>query len=151
MKEFIDQLFWTSLQKSMGNYNEVQYFEDRFDEDSNSLEDQFNKVSRQGALEYVDQFNTIDDQYNEQLRDQSNEVTKQAGGEQWDQSNKVTRVEEDEFEFVEPMVFDLVRGLGAKPGESEVNYLMIIPLNGDPATFSPGTHSIKLFYKSVDF
>ena len=38
---------------------------------------------------------------------------------------------EEEFEFVEPMVFDLVRGLGAKVGESEVNYLMIIPLNGN--------------------
>ena len=42
--------------------------------------------------------------------------------------------EEEEFEFVEPMVFDLVRGLGAKPGESEVNYLMIIPLNGEPVS-----------------
>ena len=41
---------------------------------------------------------------------------------------------EDEFKFVEPMVFDLVRGLGAKPGESEVNYLMVIPLNGDQVT-----------------
>ena len=38
------------------------------------------------------------------------------------------------FKFVEPMVFDLVRGLGAKPGESEVNYLMVIPLNGDQVT-----------------
>ena len=43
---------------------------------------------------------------------------------------EVEESEEEEFEFVEPMVFDLVRGLGAKVGESEVNYLMIIPLNG---------------------
>ena len=45
--------------------------------------------------------------------------------------------EEEEFEFVEPMVFDLVRALGAKPGESEANYLMVIPLNGDHIAFSP--------------
>ena len=48
----------------------------------------------------------------------------------WDRDDLDDEAEE-EFKFVEPMVFDLVRGLGAKPGESEVNYLMIIPLNGD--------------------
>jgi len=39
-----------------------------------------------------------------------------------------------EVEVAEPMVFDLVRGLGAKRGELEVNALGVVPLsNGDPA------------------
>ena len=100
-------------------------------------------------------YNEVDyaeDQFNkDSSEDQFNKVTRQGENEYWDQINKITRAEEEEeFEFVEPMVFDLVRGLGAKPGESEVNYLMIIPLNGDPATFSPGTHSTSLFYESID-
>ena len=43
----------------------------------------------------------------------------------------------DEFQFEEPMVFDLVRGLGSKPGEMEANYLMIVPLNDEPVLISP--------------
>ena len=39
-----------------------------------------------------------------------------------------------DIEVPEPMVFDLVRGLGASKGELEVNALAILPLsNGDPA------------------
>ena len=113
--------------------------------------DQSNKISWQGEEKYWDQSNKIAWQGEEKYWDQINEITRAEEDKYWNQINKITREEEeDEFEFVEPMVFDLVRGLGAKPGESEVNYLMIIPLNGDPATFSPGTHSINLFYKSVD-
>ena len=160
-------MFWKSLQQSSPNYNEVDYVEDQFDKDS--PEDQFNKVTSQGDLEFWDRSNKIirKDNYDDKPWDQSKKITKLGEEEYWDQINEITRAEEDkywnqinkitrveeedEFEFVEPMVFDLVRGLGAKPGESEVNYLMIIPLNGDPATFSPGTHSINLFYKSVNF
>ena len=162
-------MVWKSLQQSSPNYNEVDYVEDQFDKDYDSPEDQFNKVTSQGDLEFWDRSNNIirKDRYDDKPWDQSNKISWQGEEKYWDQSNKIAwqgeekywdqineikRVEEeDEFEFVEPMVFDLVRGLGAKPGESEVNYLMIIPLNGDPATFSPGTHSINLFYKSVDF
>ena len=152
-KKFIDDMFWESLQQSSTNYNEVDYVEDQFDKDYDSSKDQFSKVTSKGDLEFWDRSNNIirKDRYDDKPWDQSNKIAWQGEEKYWDQINEIKRVEEeDEFEFVEPMVFDLVRGLGAKPGESEVNYLMIIPLNGDPATFSPGTHSINLFYKSVD-
>jgi hypothetical protein len=42
-----------------------------------------------------------------------------------------------QFEFAEPMVFDLIGRLGAIPGEREIKYLMIIPLNGEPIEFVP--------------
>jgi hypothetical protein len=136
-------MFWKSLQESNANSNQVDYFEDRFDKNDGQSNKEF---------EFWDQYNKIfrPTRYNSTPWKQSNKIPRQREEEFWDQSHKITREEEEEFEFVEPMVFDLVRGLGAKPGESEVNYLMIIPLNGDPATFSPGTHSIKLFYKSVE-
>ena len=57
----------------------------------------------------------------------------------------------DEFQFEEPMVFDLVRGLGSKPGEMEANYLMIVPLNEEPVLISPefefvySTHQVTFF------
>jgi len=35
------------------------------------------------------------------------------------------------------MVFDFVKGLGAKVGGSEGNFLLIVPLNGDTVEFSP--------------
>lgn len=54
-----------------------------------------------------------------------------------DELMESAEADEEEFEFIEPMVFDLVRGLGSKVGESEVNYLMIIPLNGEAIQFSP--------------
>ena len=53
----------------------------------------------------------------------------------------------EEFHFIEPMVFDLVRSLGSKVGESEVNYLMIIPLNGEAALFSPEYEVVHKFHQ----
>jgi len=47
------------------------------------------------------------------------------------------------------MVFDLVRGLGSKVGESEVNYLMIIPLNGDPVLFSPEYEVVYKYHQVI--
>ncbi len=58
-----------------------------------------------------------------------------------------------QFEFAEPMVFDLIGRLGAIPGEREIKYLMIIPLNGEPIEFVPEYEqvaSIKLItHKSL--
>lgn len=56
----------------------------------------------------------------------------------------------DEFHFIEPMVFDLVRALGSKVGESEVNYLMIIPLNGEAVLFSPEYEVVHKFHQVRD-
>ena len=42
-----------------------------------------------------------------------------------------------EYEFAEPMVFDLIGRLGAIPGQRETKYLMIISLNGDSIEFVP--------------
>jgi hypothetical protein len=43
-----------------------------------------------------------------------------------------------EFRFSEPMIYDLLGHLGDVPLESEIKYLSIIPLNGDPFIFIPG-------------
>ena len=42
------------------------------------------------------------------------------------------------FRFAEPMVFDLLGHLGDIDAETEIKYLSIIPLNGDPFIFIPG-------------
>ncbi len=43
-----------------------------------------------------------------------------------------------EFQFAEPMIYDLLGHLGQVPTEYEIKYLSIIPLNGDPFLFIPG-------------
>ncbi len=66
------------------------------------------------------------------------------------QSGTARDASTEEFQFEEPMVFDLVRGLGSKPGEMEANYLMIVPLNNDPVLISPefefvySTHQVSI-------
>ena len=52
-------------------------------------------------------------------------------------SNQNLAMGSSQFEFAEPMVFDLIGRLGAVPGEREIKYLMIIPLNGEPIEFVP--------------
>ena len=57
---------------------------------------------------------------------------------------------EEEVQFEEPMVFDLVRGLGSKPGEMEANYLMIVPLNDEPVLMSPEFEFVFSPYQAAE-
>ncbi len=49
-----------------------------------------------------------------------------------------------EFQFAEPMIYDLLGHLGQVQTEYEIKYLSIIPLNGDPFLFIPGMQKIRL-------
>jgi cobalamin biosynthesis protein CobT len=76
---------------------------------------------------------------NESESGAESENESESGAESEDESNSGAAVIRSlGFRFASPMIYDLLGHLGDADAETEIKYLSLIPLNGDPFVFIPG-------------